>query len=249
MNPFIDPRGGDVEDDASSTKRRSLLSLAGSLLAEISFPKLILSWIMLFVVPALLLGIAPLVASAWVSLVSHKITSPLLGVWPALLLVAVLAIGFFGVRSLFRMAESSFWSLNSLAVEPIYVACREGLRQLVEKLVQSRLDESQLAGAARRYRRGGGRRHLCRCVGSADGLLAKLALAGKCCRSCFASRSGFRRLGQQYRARRRLSRRRLHLSGPSLMRPCLDFGISVNFLQVRARTGRGGSPTCRIFML
>ena len=43
------------------------------------------------------------------------------------------------------MAESSFWSLNSLAVEPIYVACREGLRQLVEKLVQSRLDKSQLA--------------------------------------------------------------------------------------------------------
>ena len=145
MSPFIDPRRGDVEDDASSTKRRSLLSLAGSLLAEISFPKLILSWIILFVVPALLLGIAPLVASAWVSLVSHKITSPLLGVWPALLLVAVLAIGFFGVRSLFRMAESSFWSLNSLAVEPIYIACREGLRQLVEKLVHSRLNESQLA--------------------------------------------------------------------------------------------------------
>ncbi len=145
MNPVIDPRGGDVEDDASSTKRRSLLSLAGSMLAEISFPKLILSWIMLFVVPALLLGVAPIVASAWVSLVSHKITSPLLGVWPALLLVAVLAIGFFGVRSLLRMAESSFWSLNSLAVEPVYIACREGLRQLVEKLVQSRLSRPQLA--------------------------------------------------------------------------------------------------------
>ena len=145
MNPVIDPRGGDVEDDASSTKRRSLLSLAGSMLAEISFPKLILSWIMLFVVPALLLGMAPLVASAWVSLVSHKITSPLLGVWPALLLVAVVALGFFGVRSMFRMAESSFWSLNSLAVEPIYIVCREGLRQLVEKLVQSRLNEQQLA--------------------------------------------------------------------------------------------------------
>ena len=145
MSPLIDPRGGDVEDDASSTKRRSLLSLAGSMLAEISFPKLILSWTMLFVIPALLLGIAPLVASAWVSLVSHKIASPLLGVWPALLLVAVLAIGFFGVRSLFRMAESNFWSLNSLAVEPVYVACREGLRHLVEKLVQSRLNKPQLA--------------------------------------------------------------------------------------------------------
>jgi hypothetical protein len=145
MNPVIDPRDGDAEDDASSTKRRSLLSLAGSLLAEISLPKLILSWTMLFVIPGLMLGLAPLVASAWIGLVSRKITSPLLGVWPALLLVAVLAIGLFGVRSLFRAAESSFWSLNSLAVEPIYVACREALRHLVEKLLQSRLSESQFA--------------------------------------------------------------------------------------------------------
>jgi predicted MPP superfamily phosphohydrolase len=35
--------------------------------------------------------------------------------------------------------------LNSLAVEPIYVACREGLRHLVEKLLQSRLNKFQLA--------------------------------------------------------------------------------------------------------
>ena len=39
MTPLIDPRLGDVEDDASSTKRRSLFAMAGSLLAEISFPK------------------------------------------------------------------------------------------------------------------------------------------------------------------------------------------------------------------
>jgi hypothetical protein len=145
MKSVIDPRGGDVEDDASSTKRRSLLSLAGSLLAEISLPKLILSWIMLFIVPGLLLGLAPLVASALVSMISRKITSPLLGVWPALLLVAVVAVGLFGVRALFRMAESNFWSLNSLVVEPIYVACREALRHLVEKIFQSRLSRSQLA--------------------------------------------------------------------------------------------------------
>jgi 3',5'-cyclic AMP phosphodiesterase CpdA len=145
MKAVIDPRGGDVEDDASSTKRRSLLSLVGSLLAEISLPKLVLSWTMLFVVPGLLLGLTPLVASAWISMVSRKITSPLLGVWPVLLLVAVIAVGLFGMRALFRMAESNFWSLNSLVVEPIYVACREGLRHLVEKLLQSRLDKSQLA--------------------------------------------------------------------------------------------------------
>ena len=117
MNPFIDPRGGDVEDDASSTKRRSLLSLAGSLLAEISFPKLILSWIMLFVVPALLLGIAPLVASAWVSLVSRKITSPLLGVWPVLLLLTVLAIGGFVWTMLRRerRGQASRWGSGRMA--------------------------------------------------------------------------------------------------------------------------------------
>jgi hypothetical protein len=40
---FIDPRHGDIEDDASSTKRRSMLSLFGSLLVEISLPKLIIA--------------------------------------------------------------------------------------------------------------------------------------------------------------------------------------------------------------
>ena len=145
MKPLIDPRHGDLEDDASSTKRRSLLSLAGSLLAEISLPKLALSWTLLFLVPGLLLGLAPLVASAWVSLVKNKIASPLIGIWPALLLMVVLATGLFGARSLLRMAENSFWSLNSLAVEPVYVACREGLRHLAEKLLRSRLGKSQLA--------------------------------------------------------------------------------------------------------
>src|ERR1700742_3866930 len=116
MNPIIDPRDGDVEDDASSTKRRSMLSLAGSLLAEISFIKLLMSWIMLFVLPGLLLGITPLIASAWVSLISNKVTSPLVGIWPAILLAMAVLVGLLGARSLFRLAESSFWSLNSLAI-------------------------------------------------------------------------------------------------------------------------------------
>ena len=33
---LFDPRKGDVEDDSSSPKRRSLLAIAGSLFAEIS---------------------------------------------------------------------------------------------------------------------------------------------------------------------------------------------------------------------
>jgi hypothetical protein len=95
MKPVIDPRRGDVEDDASSTKRRSLLSLAGSLLSEISLPKLATAWLLLLVAPCLLLGLSPLIASAWVAKISGKIASPYAGLWPIFLLAVLLAVGWF----------------------------------------------------------------------------------------------------------------------------------------------------------
>ena len=52
MKTVIDPRRGDIEDDASSTKRRALLSLVGSLLGEISLRRLAMAWILLLAVPA-----------------------------------------------------------------------------------------------------------------------------------------------------------------------------------------------------
>src|SRR5215468_11883880 len=71
LDPLVDPRWGDVGDDAASTKRRSLLAIAGSLLVEISLPKLLLAATVLLLLPAVLLGIAPLVASAWLAQVSR----------------------------------------------------------------------------------------------------------------------------------------------------------------------------------
>jgi len=61
---LIDARRGDLEDDVSSTKGRSLLSLAGSLLVEISLPRLLVTWVLLLFIPGLLLGAAPIAASA-----------------------------------------------------------------------------------------------------------------------------------------------------------------------------------------
>src|SRR4029450_8666169 len=127
----MDPRRGDIEDDASSSKRRSLLSLAGSLLAEISIPKLVVAWIWLIVVPSLMLALAPIVASIWLTKVSDRVVSSLAGVWSAILLAALVALGWFGGRRMLRLAERSFWSLNSLAVQPVYTACRETLRHFV----------------------------------------------------------------------------------------------------------------------
>ena len=40
-----------------------MLSLAGSLLAKISLPKLLVAWTLLLVIPALTLGVAPIIVS------------------------------------------------------------------------------------------------------------------------------------------------------------------------------------------
>jgi hypothetical protein len=134
VRPVIDPRQGDVETDVSSPKRRSLLSLAGALLVEISLPKLVIAWTLLLVVPGLLLGLAPIVASDWVRTLSGMIATLAIGIWSLLVLAAVVALGYFGWRALFRLVENSFWALNSVVVQPGYATCREVLRQIAERL-------------------------------------------------------------------------------------------------------------------
>ena len=126
MKPILDPRQGDLETDASSTKRRSMFSLAGSLLVEISFPKLIFAWAVLLVLPGLILGLAPIVVSDWVRLLSGQLATLVIGLWSLLVLAVILAVGWFGWRPLFRLAETNFWSLNALAVQPGYAILPRG---------------------------------------------------------------------------------------------------------------------------
>ncbi len=142
MKPVVDPRQGDIEDDASSTKQRSMLSLAGSLLVEISIAKLILIWTLLLIVPGLLLGLTPLITSLWLSTVTDKIASLVIGVWSFVLLASVLGLGWFGWRTLLRMTEKNFWSLNSVVVEPSYAMAREALRHLAEMLLPKTAGEA-----------------------------------------------------------------------------------------------------------
>jgi hypothetical protein len=96
LPPLIDPRFGDVEDDASSTKNRSLLRIAGSLLAEISLPKLALAWGLLIVVPAILVGLAPLIATAWLAALARKVAALFGGIWALLVLAVLLALAWAG---------------------------------------------------------------------------------------------------------------------------------------------------------
>ncbi|MGH6865069.1 MAG: metallophosphoesterase [Methyloceanibacter sp.] len=122
-----------------------MLSLAGSLLIEISLPKLIIVWLLLLVVPGLLLGLAPMLVTSWLGIVANKIMSLVIGLWSVLLLVGVLALGWFGWRSLFRIVEKNFWALNSVVVEPGYAATREAFRHIAERLFAKHATDTQRA--------------------------------------------------------------------------------------------------------
>lgn len=142
---LIDPRRGDIEDDAAAPGQRSLLAIAGSLLVEISLPKLLFAWAALLLLPAMLLGLAPLLVSAWFATLSNKVAT-LGGIGTGLALLAIVAVGWIGWRPLLRIAENNFWALNALAVQPGYAFAREALRHLTEQMRGERLT---VAGRAR----------------------------------------------------------------------------------------------------
>ncbi|MGD9921329.1 MAG: metallophosphoesterase [Pseudorhodoplanes sp.] len=145
MTLLLDPRKGDVEDDTSSTKGRSLLSLAGTLLVEISLPKLIAAWLLLVALPCILLGLTPLIGSAWLATFSRSIGSTYGGLLTFAIILIVLAVGWFGGRTLFRIAEQAFWALNAMAVQPLYALSREAIRHFSEIALGRWLDEERRA--------------------------------------------------------------------------------------------------------
>ena len=121
----------------SATKQRSLLAIAGSLLTEISLPKLIFAWATSILLPAVLLGLAPLALTAWIGKASDRLAEAT-GIGAVIVVLAILAAAWIGWRPLFRLAETNFWSLNALAVQPGYALWREALRHLTERSLSSR---------------------------------------------------------------------------------------------------------------
>ena len=146
MRPEIDPRRGDIEDDASSSKRRSLLSLAGSLLAEISLPNWPSPWMLLIVFPGRCSGSrrsSPRSGSTSCPTGLHRR-------WPSL--VCDPAGGTRRARLVRWPADISTCRAqllvpNALAVQPLYAGCRETLRHLVARRLSpdaTRIQRSRL---------------------------------------------------------------------------------------------------------
>lgn len=131
---FADPRDGDLEDDASSTVRHSLLGHATHMLLEISLPKLAVAAILLLLVPALLLGGGPKLA-LWFAEAVWSTVSDLGRVLSVAVFAAILGgLAWRWGGRLFQLAERSFWALNAGLVLPLYMAVRELVRLGIERL-------------------------------------------------------------------------------------------------------------------
>jgi hypothetical protein len=152
MSPILDPRSGDFEDDASSTKSRKLTAIAGSILTEISLPKLVAAWLILIAIPGVILGLAPLVVTAWLTKFSDRLAA-ISGIGSLFAIAIVLALAWYGIRPVFRFVERSFWALHALAVQPVYALFREGLSQFAEGYLAP--DATPKARSLRRARMAG----------------------------------------------------------------------------------------------
>lgn len=124
---ILDPRTGDAEDDRSSTKAKSLASLAGGMLTEISPVKVLFAFSLLVVLPNLILGFAPLIITAWFTTVSAEVFATTT-IGSALIIGLLIGVALYGWRPLFTVLETNFWSLNALLVQPMYILLRETLR-------------------------------------------------------------------------------------------------------------------------
>ncbi len=153
--PLIDPRLGDFESDHAAPKQRSLLAIAGSLLSEISLTKLAVTWAIQILAPAVLLGLAPLILTAWIGEASNRFYEAS-EIGAILVVIVAAAAAVYGWRPLFRLAESNFWSLNALAVQPGYAFWREAIRHLAERSFGGRTGPRARVDA-RGELRGGGR--------------------------------------------------------------------------------------------
>ena len=114
----------------------------------------VVSWILLIGLPSFVLGVGPLVVSAWLGKLTTHASAFFTGIWPVVVLsILAVVLGWLGGRPSFRLFENSFWSLQALGVQPAYAICREGLRHVLEKLLPSgiataRRNATRAAGAA-----------------------------------------------------------------------------------------------------
>jgi 3',5'-cyclic AMP phosphodiesterase CpdA len=129
-----DLRRGDDDDNRTSPHGRGLRSLVFSAALEFNFLKAPIGFVVLFVVPALLIGVALSLVIAYGRLLLHTpALAPGRPIAAALLLATLAAAGLWLGRPFARLGFDNFWHLHHSLVLPIFVALRELLRSLAER--------------------------------------------------------------------------------------------------------------------
>ena len=134
--PIWDLRFGDADDNRTSPYGTGWKSLIFSNVLEFSYLKAVLAFLILIVIPALLLGVAP---SVILTYSTHTLkTGASLGRDPTVLvflvLAALIALPLWAGRRFATIALDIFWHLYYTLVFPIFVALRETLRAVSERL-------------------------------------------------------------------------------------------------------------------
>jgi hypothetical protein len=130
-----DFRRGDDDDNRTSPHGGSLRRVLLSAALEFNYVKAAIGFLVLIVGPALLVGIVPSVLVTYGRLKFGAATS--VGEYPivAVIVLAVLVAAAFWIgRPLLPKAVESFWHLHYTLVFPVFVAVREILRSIAERL-------------------------------------------------------------------------------------------------------------------
>jgi 3',5'-cyclic AMP phosphodiesterase CpdA len=140
-----DLRRGDDDDNRTSPYGRGLRSVVFAVVLELNYLKAPIGLLALVIVPALLVGIAPSVLVTYGRLVVHK--STLIGSAPVLALaslVVLIGAALWLARPLLAMMRLTLWHLHYSLVFPVFVALRELVRALVERVLGRSTSPGQL---------------------------------------------------------------------------------------------------------
>ena len=134
--PIWDLRRGDADDNRTSPYGSGWKSLIFSNVLEFSYVKAVLAFLILIVVPALLVGVAPSIILTYGRHTLDAFASvgrnPTLIVF--LILVVLIVLPVWIGRRFFSIVLYNFWHLHYTLVFPIFVALRETLRVVSERL-------------------------------------------------------------------------------------------------------------------
>ena len=151
--PIWDFRMGDDDDNRMSPQKGGLHGMILSAVLEFNFVKAAVVFLILIIVPALLLGLAPSLLVTYGRWLIYAVTmagrDPIRGL---VLLIMLVAIALWIGRRLVTFAFDTLQHLHYTLVFPLFVALRELLRAMAERLLggsitPQRLDRGRRVGA------------------------------------------------------------------------------------------------------